>query len=306
MKIGYPCINRTLDCQGNKTFRLRSYSKLLLRKTIENNLDCLEKTIASNIKNSILFFRISSDIIPFASHPVCNLDYKRLFARNFKAIGRIVREAKVRISMHPDQFTLLNCKDKDILRRSIAELSYHQDVLEAMQLDNTAKIQLHVGGVYADKKASIKRFIERYSALNEKLRKKIVIENDERSYNVADCLFISEKTGVPVLFDVFHHSINPCRITLKKILGAVSKTWKKDDGIPMVDYSSQKKNSRCGSHALSLDAADFKRFLKASMPFDFDVMLEIKDKEKSAKKAIRLAGNDKRFSLWKSAFCVAE
>jgi len=27
MKIGYPCINRTIGCRGDKTFRLESYSE---------------------------------------------------------------------------------------------------------------------------------------------------------------------------------------------------------------------------------------------------------------------------------------
>ena len=37
------------------------------------------------------------------------------------------------------------------------------------------------------------------------------------------------------------------------------------------------------------------RFLEQSRPFDFDVMLEIKDKETSALKAVEIARTDERF-----------
>jgi len=42
---------------------------------------------------------------------------------------------------------------------------------------------------------------------------------------------------------------------------------------------------------------DFKKFLLETEPFDFDVMLEIKDKEKSAAKATEAAKQDIRLNI---------
>ncbi len=67
MKIGYPCINRTVKCCSAK-FRLSSYSEERLIETTAANLMCLEKILEFNRARSILFFRITSDLIPFASH----------------------------------------------------------------------------------------------------------------------------------------------------------------------------------------------------------------------------------------------
>ena len=64
----------------------------------------------------------------------------------------------------------------------------------------------------------------------------------------------------------------------------------------MVDYSSQKRGQRKGRHAPSIDTRDFKQFLEETKFFDFDLMLEIKDKEKSALKAIEIARHDRRFT----------
>ncbi|WP_243669848.1 hypothetical protein [Methanoculleus chikugoensis] len=52
-----------------------------------------------------------------------------------------------------------------------------------------------------------------------------------------------------------------------------------------------------GRHAESLDAADFERFLAGTAPADMDIMLEIKDKEKSALAAVGIARRDGRFRL---------
>jgi len=41
-------------------------------------------------------------------------------------------------------------------------------------------------------------------------------------------------------------------------------------------------------------AEDFRQFLKETLPADFDLMLEIKDKEKSALAALGIARDDPR------------
>ena len=65
--------------------------------------------------------------------------------------------------MHPDQFVLINSLDNEIVNRSIAELEYHCRVLDALNLDESAKVQIHLGGVYGDKEKASNRFVENFS-----------------------------------------------------------------------------------------------------------------------------------------------
>ncbi|MBN2092117.1 UV DNA damage repair endonuclease UvsE, partial [candidate division KSB1 bacterium] len=88
MRIGYPCINWTIGCKGDRTFRLNSYSETRLIETVQNNLDCLLKMLQFNMANDILFFRITSDLVPFASHPVCSLNWQEYFKTKFAEIGQ--------------------------------------------------------------------------------------------------------------------------------------------------------------------------------------------------------------------------
>ncbi len=295
MKIGYPCINRILGCKANSTFRLASYSEDRLLQTVEANLDCLERILHYNIRHGLLFFRITSDLVPFASHLVCNVDWRGAFARRFAQIGALVQSHGLRISMHPDQFVLINALDSRIVQSSVCELEYHAQVLDALGLDTTAKIQIHVGGVYGNKQASMQRFVSRFQDLDAAVRRRLVIENDDRSYTLRDCLQVHEATGIPVLFDSFHHEINHAGEGLAKALHAARATWSAQDGLLMVDYSSQKAGARPGTHASSLDKDHFAKFLGTASEGDFDLMLEIKDKERSALSAARLASLDIRY-----------
>ncbi|KLK88052.1 UV damage repair endonuclease UvdE [Methanoculleus sediminis] len=297
MKIGYPCINRSIGCSSGRTFRLSSYSGERLEETVRENLRCLAEILRFNLKECILFFRIGSGLVPFASHPVCTAPWEETFAETFREIGRFVREHDMRVSMHPDQFVVINAKDPGIVDKSVAELRYHAAVLDAMRLDETAKVQIHVGGVYGEKKASMERFARVYSRLDESILRRLVVENDDSRYTLADCLRTHEETGIPVLFDVFHHTVNPSGAGVAEAVELAGATWQSRDGIPMIDYSTPMPGGRKGQHAESLDAADFERFLAETVPSDMDIMLEIKDKEKSALAAVGIARRDGRFRL---------
>jgi len=282
MKIGYPCINRSIGCTANSTFRLANYSEHRLIEKVGNNLDCLQKILEFNVENNFLFFRISSDIVPFASHPVCTFDWIDHFKKDFVSIGSYIKKNNIRISMHPDQFILINAKDENIVKRSIAELDYHCNFLDAMKLDKAAKVQVHVGGVYGDKDASIERFIKNYNLLPQHIKKRLVIENDHNRFNLSDCLQISSRTKIPIVFDSFHHECFNNGETMKEAAILASKTWKKSDGVLMVDYSSQQGGKVKGAHAQSINMGHFKQFLQEIAGLDCDIMLEIKDKEASA------------------------
>jgi UV DNA damage endonuclease len=295
MKIGYPCINWTIGCKGDRTFRLKSYSENRLITTVRNNLDCLMQMLRFNAYHDILFFRITSDLIPFASHPICQFDWVTHFRNKLAEIGGCITTHHMRISMHPGQFAVINSPVVGVFGKTVEELRYHAKVLDTMGLDSTARIQLHVGGVYGNKEESIRRFVQRYDGLDEGIKRRLVIENDDRAYTVRDCLRIHAETGVPILFDTLHHQLNSSGESIAQAIALLSKTWQDADGIPMVDYSCRRPGRSRISHADSIDLDHFERFLSETQAVDFDVMLEIKDKEASALRAVQVAGNDARF-----------
>lgn len=306
MKIGYPCLNLSIN-KVNQTFRLKSYSNERLVDTVENNLSYLLDMLKFNVENKLLFFRISSDIVPFASHPVCRFNWGGYFKEKFLTIGKFIKRHGIRISMHPDQFTLINSLDENVYERSVAELLYHAKILDLMELDTTAKIQIHVGGGYGNKDESTTRFVRRFQELDNTIKRRLVIENDDRLYNLRDCSRIYIETSIPILFDAFHHELNNCEEVTAEAFHLFSRTWKEEDGLPMVDYSSQEFGARRGTHAMTIDTKHFEKFINDSSDFDFDLMLEIKNKESSALKAVEILSDDIRFkrTLEKNGYNIA-
>ena len=294
MKIGYPCINLSLSCRPSRTFRLASLSWERLRNTLSENLACLEKIVRWNAEHGLLFLRITSDLVPLASHPENRFPWDEEFAPDFARIGALIRRFGMRISMHPGQYTLLNSPRPEVGRAAVADLCYHARVLDLLGLDRTAKIQIHVGGVYGDKKKAMERFIRAYEALPDGVKNRLILENDERFYTFSDVLLLHRKTGIPAVFDFFHHELNSDGKKLPEALESQRETWGPEDGLPIVDYSSPLPGGRTGSHAYALDEAHFLRFLEESRPYDFDLMLEVKDKERSALRALELARGDPR------------
>ncbi|WP_260625704.1 UV DNA damage repair endonuclease UvsE [Hymenobacter sediminicola] len=286
MKIGYPCINQSLDCTSSTTFRLASYSDERVEQTVAANLACLQRILEYNVAHGLLFFRISSGIVPFGSHPVNTFPWQSRFAPEFRAIGDYIKAHNMRVSLHPDQFVVLNSPSADIVQRSISELVYQGSMLDLMGLDNTAKLQIHLGGLYGDRDAAIERFIATFHTLPAAVQVRLVVENDDRLFSLQDCLRLHAATGTPILFDNFHHECLNHGEPMAEALRLAAATWHPTrDGVMMMDYSSQSPGERKGKHVSSIQEDLFRGFLHELGSLDADIMLEIKDKEASAHRA---------------------
>ncbi|MEN3010477.1 MAG: UV DNA damage repair endonuclease UvsE [Candidatus Bipolaricaulaceae bacterium] len=294
MRIGYPCINLSLPCRPSRTFRLANLSWERLKDTLAGNLACLEAIVRWNAQHGLLFLRITSDLVPLASHPQNRFPWDEAFAEKFREIGALIRSLGMRISMHPGQYTLLNSPRREVVAAAVRDLAYHARVLDLLGLDRTAKVQIHVGGVYGDKARAMERFVRAVEALPSRIRERLALENDEKFYTLSEVLRLCKATGLPAVFDVFHHELNPDGKSVVEALAAQRETWGQEDGLPIVDYSSPLPGGRPGSHAYKLNEAHFLRFLEESRPYDFDLMLEVKDKERSALRALALARADPR------------
>ncbi len=294
MRIGYACLTIGVQEAGLKTCNMKNADATRLTALIESNLRALEKIIDYNIANDIRLFRISSDLIPFGSSPVNPLIWWEIFHEDFLRIGEKVKQSGIRVSMHPGQYTVINSNSDDVVQRAILDLEYHARVLDSMALNNAHKIILHIGGVYNDKATAIKRFNECYQTLSDAVQRRLVIENDDKSYTISEVLQIGENLNIPVVFDNLHNQVNPSAEPLDDVhwIKRCQNTWKAIDGPQKIHYSQQDLLKPPGAHSTTIKIRKFMNFYEDLNQRDLDIMLEVKDKNLSAVKCILCTTKD--------------
>ncbi len=294
-RIGYACQNLDISSNAYKTIRVANFNDVKVREIIKHNLRVLEETIDYNIENGIRLFRVTSSLIPFASNKkIMKLDWQNEFKNEFRRIKEKILNNDIRISMHPGQYVVLNSPNENTVSRSIEELNYHLQVIQSLGGNKTSKMIIHIGGVFKDKTKSIHRFIDIVNnRLTADIKEHLVIENDDKLYNIEDVLYISSMTRLPVVFDNLHNEINqgPSKYDNRTILNKVQSTWKKEDGRLKIHYSQQAENKRIGAHTYTIEASKFLEFFNPLKDLEFDIMLEVKDKNRSAVKINLLLNN---------------
>jgi UV DNA damage endonuclease len=258
------------------------------------SIEALRRILAYLRENGIRMYRLTSDFVPYATHPDMPRFHRQIeeHARALAEVGRLARSGDVRLSLHPSQYIVLNAVDDAIARKSIADLDSQAQLLDAMEQGPEAVVVLHVGGVYGDKQAALERFALNFERLSATAKTRLVVENDESSYTVQDCLWLHDRVGVPVVFDHQHQRLNPRALDTAAAARAALATW--SSGVtPKLHFSSPRldgREIRRGSkvrveppllrqHADYIDPWTFAAFLEELRDLRFDVMLEAKAKD---------------------------
>lgn len=289
IRFGYVAISLGIP-QGspNKTTTLLNLNKIKdradqlskLSRLAGENVDTQLRVLRYNVAHNIKIFRITSHLIPLATHPITReWDYCEEYREEFCAIGDIVKKYELRISAHPDHFTILNSPVGSVMETALADLRYHNNLFCAMGLGSEAKLVLHVGGVYKDKSQSLNRFIAAFQQLPDELRERIIIENDDKSYNAKEVLALCQQVNTPMVLDVHHHACCNDGTSLFTLLPAIFATW--GSTIPKVHFSSPKCGTNVRAHADYINIDEFMEFLAAARECnqDFDIMIEAKQKD---------------------------
>jgi UV DNA damage endonuclease len=283
MKLGYACINLTIPTRF-RTCRLKTLEEQGMQKAKEltlNNFLEVEKAVKWNIENGIYFYRLSSDLVPFASHPI--MDWKWYEDEDILEVTDRIRELaaeyNMRLSMHPGQYTILNSTKQEVIDKAILDLEYHARVLE---MTGGQDMILHTGGAYGDKEKAKERFIETYRTLPQPITSILILENDDKVFHLEDVVEVSRKCGIPVCFDIHHHRCNtyPGTTVLTELLDEVVDSWK-TKGRPKMHISSGRTGPEDRSHHDYVLEEDFDSFLQVLGSTEVDIMLEAKLKEKA-------------------------
>jgi UV DNA damage endonuclease len=178
-------------------------------------------------QNGIGCFRVNSQILPLKTHPavgyrVEELPGSREIVEAFERCGRFARRHNLRTCFHPDQFVVLNSPREDVVASSIKELDYQAEVAEWIGAD---VINIHAGGAYGDKVSALARFAACLAKLPERVRQRLTVENDDRTFTPADLLPVCKAEGLPLVYDVHHHRCNPDGLSIEQATRRALSTW---------------------------------------------------------------------------------
>lgn len=293
IRLGYVALSKTIDITSSHSFNYSNFVKSnndyqKLDKIIELNLNSLNNLIDYNIKNNIHFYRISSNLIPLASMKKISFDYINKFKSMYNQIGEKIKKYNIRVDMHPDQFTVLNSTKCEVLENTFEILKYHYNILEALNVKEKVLI-LHVGSNVFGKKASVNRFINNFNKLPEYIKNSIVIENDDKIFNIVDALDLCIKINRPMVLDYHHYICNKDNIDIKNYYEQIFSTWKNIN--PKIHFSSPKNKTKkdIRSHHDYINSDDFISFIEdvKHLNFDIDIMLEAKSKDEALFRLVR-------------------
>lgn len=285
IRLGYACLNTDLNTSF-KTCIQRTYTQEKSINLGKENLRTILKTLKWNTDNKIFLYRMPSCIFPHITNPVFlknNKNYVydiQIFKSLCEKIGRYAKKHGHRITFHPDQFNQIASPNKNVFEKTTRELQLHADILDMMQCDQDSVIVVHGGGVYKDKKQTMKRWVERFFLLPENVQKRLVIENCERAYSPLDMLWLSKRTGCPVVFDTHHYNCYLQKEKLphpSKFLKKIIKTWEKRGIKPKFHISDQDPSKRLGAHHDYVQ--EIPDYLFIDTPID--LMVEAKMKEQA-------------------------
>jgi UV DNA damage endonuclease len=245
------------------------------------NLEHTIRILHYNIAHEIPLYRLSSSIVPLATHPEVKFDYIQIFAPLWRKIGALIQEHNLRISFHPNQFTLFTSDKPHITTNAITDMTYHYNVLNAMGIADSSYINIHVGGAYGNKEKAIERFHENIQKLPYHIKRQMTLENDDKTYTTSETLAICQKEQIPFVFDYHHHIANLCNEPLEELLPMTFKTWSHTNVLPKVHISSPRSEKEFRAHADYIDLEFIKPFLHITKKINhnFDIMIESKQKD---------------------------
>lgn len=215
----------------------RARQLALLAESVLANGRALVQAIEFCHTAGIGAFRVNSRIFPLKTHPevgyrLADLPGHGEIEAVYRLAGQTAARLDIRLSLHPDQFTLLSSPDEGVTARSVAELVYQAGVAERIGAD---AITLHGGGAYGDRRAALARLEANLERLPETVRSRLVLENDDRIYTPADLLPLCARTGLPFVYDVHHHRCHPDGQSIEAVTEQALATWLRE---PLFHLSS--------------------------------------------------------------------
>lgn len=251
----------------------------------------LRDIVAYLVERRIGFYRLPAAFAPMLSAHEAP-EYQRQLVEceaQLVQLGELIRQHALRLSMHLDLHVALASSDRTARARAIAEITAQAALLDGLGLGSEAVLVLHLVAP-RDELGALDNFAQSYLQLPPEVRRRVVLEHDERAWSLASLLPLHQVCGVPLVFDYLHHMLNnPEGLAPITALGLALATWPADVR-PKIHFSSPRTEAhlgpqgsfsvlppRPGQHADFINPFEFAALIGQTRALpEFDIMLEAK------------------------------
>ena len=306
MQLGYACINMQLSYPPKGVQRRTTGRSMIKRTFQEKGLDYaseislknardLHHIMAWNVLNGYKFFRIGSDLFPWASeYKISELKDIEQIKQWLHSAGVMAKTHGIRLTSHPGPFNVLVSPHQHVVEKCVVDLSIHGELFDMIGLSRTPynKINIHLGGAYGDKESAMDRFCKNFELLPESVSSRLTVENDDKEsmYSVKDLYYgIYNRIGVPIVFDYHHHRFCDGGLSEQEALELAISTW--PEGItPATHYSESRSIEKEDDKIRPQAHSDYVYDKIETYGNDIDIMVEAKKKELAVAKYLELHG----------------
>ena len=295
IQLGLCCLNTVLRLKKPPVFASRS---IILKTFEDKGFEHLREKIIQNLRDvltimdwnerhGIKVYRLSSEMFPHLSNPEAP-NYTIDFAKDLLVeIGNRSRKYNQRLTFHPGQYNVIGTPNPDIFAKTSLDLGCHANILDEMGVGKDSVIVIHGGGVYGDKETTKDRWCEQFNYLPENVKRRLVLENCEKNFSVVDCLEVSDKINIPVVFDTHHFECYKLLHPGERFedpdiyIHAVLETWWRREIKPKFHVSEQGKG-RTGHHSDYIETIpNYLMEIPDKFGCNIDIMIEAKMKEQA-------------------------
>jgi len=306
VQLGYACINMQLSYPPKGVQRRTTGRSMIKRTFQEKGLDYaseislknardLHHIMAWNVLNGYKFFRIGSDLFPWASeYKISELKDIEQIKQWLHSAGVMAKTHGIRLTSHPGPFNVLVSPHQHVVEKCVVDLSIHGELFDMIGLSRTPynKINIHLGGAYGDKESAMDRFCKNFELLPESVSSRLTVENDDKEsmYSVKDLYYgIYNRIGVPIVFDYHHHRFCDGGLSEQDALELAISTW--PEGItPATHYSESRSIEKEDDKIRPQAHSDYVYDKIETYGNDIDIMVEAKKKELAVAKYLELHG----------------
>jgi len=199
-----------------RTYALKEGGKDKVLNRALGNADKLHKLITEHFANqpmNMRSFRISTNMFPVYTWPEVTPWYDEIddvLRELMKKAGDAAKKHKVRLSVHPGQYTVLASTNPDVVKRSIEDLEYHALLGNMLGLPpEDFSVNIHLQGLYGGKHIDgIKRFATNFQHLSDYAQKCLSVENEDKpnGYDIEHTLELAKRVPIRCTLDTHHYA----------------------------------------------------------------------------------------------------